>query len=106
MSQNDDRFSKFKNDPSLNSAGLSILYKYMGEDHQMKYYGQRKLWSSKDMEGADEVFYKFQEKLQNSVFKAKDITSLKSHLDSEHRCDKFMPKGFFEEYTKRMGRKS
>lgn len=106
MSQNDDRFSKFKNDPSLNSPGLLILYKYMGEDHQMKYYGQRKLWSSKDMEGADRVFYEFQEKLQNSVFRAKDIISLKNHLDSEHRWDKYMPKGFFDEYKRKISKKS
>lgn len=96
-------FSKFENEPALGSKGFNILYKYAGEQGNKSYFIQRKLWDLNDMKESDAIFYEFQRKIQN-VFKAKDVQSLRSHLDSAHRTDYYLPKNFFNELSAKIGK--
>ena len=93
---------KFSKEPALNSEGFEILFKFAGEREANKYFVQRKLWDLKDMEHADSIFYKFQERIKR-VFKARDTASLKAHLRNQHRADFYMPKGFFKDLLDEKG---
>lgn len=92
----------FAEEPSLVSPGFPILFKFAKQYENKKIFIQRDLKSLADMKDADQVFYDFQDKLQN-VFKARNIQSLKDHLDSEHRRTKYMPRNFFRQIKFEIG---
>lgn len=89
------RTGRFRKEPSLNSRGFHILFKSQISDSDYEYFVQRDLKNFKDMEGADMIYYEFQAAL-GRVYKARELTALRDHLDTVHRSDKYMPKSIFQ----------
>ena len=94
----------FREEPPLLSEGLKILFKSAGEHNDKKYFVQRDFKNPKDMEESDKIFATFHKRI-SEVFKAKDMSTLKAHLDSEHRRKKYMPRNFFRRIRFEIGKR-